>query len=245
MNNKIFLIIGLPRSGTTYLGKLLSKFNHIEYFDEPNYVWKNGNAYKKDDFLGEEHINKKNYLFITKFFSSKKIIVEKTPANILRLNFIRTVFPKAKYIFLDRNENDTIKSITKKWLNEDDNNSFKIYNQKNHKVRQFFLLIKKFYRIPFIEKPAYWKDILREFNFFILKKKRNYWGPKIKNWEKLSKNMNTDELIKLQYRSLNKYKNEFKNSLKPNEYIEVCYENLVKNTEFEIDKINKFIFFKD
>ena len=45
------ILIGTHRSGTTWLGQVLSRHSSLAYWVEPRYVWSWGNNYKPDDVL--------------------------------------------------------------------------------------------------------------------------------------------------------------------------------------------------
>lgn len=119
----IVFIIGCGRSGTTILGKCISRFNEVLYLNEPRGIWhryyKNLNIWKSK---GQLIAKQEDHSFIKTFFlkihfctlmflKRKKVLVEKLPVNAFRLDFLIKIFPKAKFIFIRRNALEVANSI--------------------------------------------------------------------------------------------------------------------------------------
>ena len=121
-------IIGCGRSGTTILGKTLSKHTDIAYLNERRDLWHH--AYPELDiwsgensdpklFLNENYEKSENTKKLAKLFHEEQIyrkgsmLLEKLPINNFRLKFIRKCFPKARYIYLHRNGLEVANSIAK------------------------------------------------------------------------------------------------------------------------------------
>jgi len=102
------ILIGMLRSGTTWLGKALSCADDLAYWVEPRQVWSYGNYFLPDDVLTEEHATEKTKRHIRKRFAEftrrhgAERFCEKTPINCLRVRFVHEVYPKAQFIFLIR-----------------------------------------------------------------------------------------------------------------------------------------------
>lgn len=124
--NPIF-IIGMGRSGTTILSKVLSLHPDISLLDEPKLLWHiaypledlAGN-YSKDNAyyeLGENDANgqisqamHRMYGFYLTCTRSTRIL-DKYPELIFRVPFVRSIFPDAKFVFIIRNGANTIRSV--------------------------------------------------------------------------------------------------------------------------------------
>ena len=135
-------IVGTGRSGTTILGKILSVHKDIGFLNEPKAIWHSiypdedisGNfsdrdsQYRLSGIEADSNVIKKAHKlfgFYQSITFSKKII-DKYPEMIFRYDFIKKIFPDAKFIFLVRNGWDTAISI--------DNWSKKFGNKKNGDV---------------------------------------------------------------------------------------------------------------
>lgn len=121
MNQHLFLL-GSARSGTTLLGRtLLSNLKGITYLGEQNPLWMHGNAYKRDDVLTSDHATPSAKEYIRKKFETlsnshpNTVLVDKTPANTLRVPFLRDIFPDARFIHLTRDGRDVTMSAAREW----------------------------------------------------------------------------------------------------------------------------------
>jgi len=184
MNESQYIfIIGAPRSGTTFLGKILQMHPDVFYIEEPKPIWNYRNCKEKHEAFPPELATPKIKNYIRLWFrkraqsSNKKVLIEKTPTNALRPLFIYHLFPNSKFIFLYRNGYDAAASAKKKWESESDKNSVKLPGE-NKKFRQLRIQIKKAWQVPFLDKPYYVKTAIQELIFHLTKRKRAFWGPK-------------------------------------------------------------------
>lgn len=121
--NEPIIILGAPRSGTTFLGDVLARHSALRYFIEPSPVWRRGNE-RRSDALRPEHARPEVVARIRNYFETacredaKPRILEKTPQNCLRVPFVDAVFPEAKYVHILRNGYEAALSIRDHWLNK-------------------------------------------------------------------------------------------------------------------------------
>lgn len=123
LNFTPLLIIGAPRSGTNILRDILSFHPSISTWpcDELNQMWRHYNSSSRTDELQVSDATSHVVVFIRKFFADfhrhtkTPFILEKTCANSLRVPFVATVFPEAKYIHIVRNGLDSIPSARICW----------------------------------------------------------------------------------------------------------------------------------
>lgn len=123
-------IIGCGRSGTTVLGTALSKHRRVTYLNEPRHLWKT--AYPATDIwssrararngklvLAAADTDPRKNRIIRRLFHFQTLIhggpvlIEKLPINTFRLDFIRRIFPDARFIHLHRNGLEVARSIGK------------------------------------------------------------------------------------------------------------------------------------
>ena len=124
---KPIFILGTGRSGTTILGIVLSMHRQVGYLNEPKALWHL--IHPHEDIIGsysrsdakyrltaEDAIDEMRqraaqmfgaYLTATR----SKRLVDKYPELIFRVDFVRALFPDARFIFLVRNGWDTCHSI--------------------------------------------------------------------------------------------------------------------------------------
>lgn len=120
-------IIGMGRSGSTILGKVLSMHREIGFLNEPKLIWYevdhredvNGHfspgpaQYRFSSSDASAHAKKKLrriYGFYQAVTGSTRI-VDKNPELVFRVPYVRELFPDARFIFLIRNGWDSIYSV--------------------------------------------------------------------------------------------------------------------------------------
>ena len=117
-------IIGAPRSGTSMLYAILRRSAELTHWPgEAHEVWEadfhpalrgwESNALDAADADGPEGQRiKRSFLLVT---GGRKRLIDKTPRNALRVPFIDSLFPDARYVFLIRDGRDNINSLINAW----------------------------------------------------------------------------------------------------------------------------------
>jgi len=158
MNNPVF-IIGAPRSGTNLLRNILT--SDSDFFtwdcDEINLIWLYDNFDRVSDRFTKIDLTPRKKQFIKQQFlkiekiSGNKLIVEKTCANSLRIDFIDGIFNDAKFIFIYRNGMDCISSTLIKRKAK-----FNLsYSFKKARYIPVALLFKYFFKIKILNKSKH------------------------------------------------------------------------------------------
>ena len=118
----LVFLIGFPRSGTTLLDAILSSHSKIKILEEKPLVQSTINNIKKNQINKSSKDYKEQvetyYLNnLKKYIDIKSIeggvFIDKLPLNIVNINFIYQLFPKAKFIFSLRHPLDSILSCYK------------------------------------------------------------------------------------------------------------------------------------
>lgn len=166
------IIIGAPRSGTNLLRDLLTQIDTWDTWDcdEINMIWRHGNVGKSNDVLDASHVSPKISNYIRGQFSklakknSSSVVVEKTCANSLRVDFIRAIFPEAKFIFIVRDGRAASLSAKKRW----------------EAPIEVGYTSKKIRFTPLTDVPYYAKKYLfnRIYQLFSKERRQFSWGPK-------------------------------------------------------------------
>ena len=122
-------ITGLGRSGTTILGVLLSLHRDVGFLNEPKAMWHvidprqdvNGNyggaapRYRltAQDVSGQ--IRERAHRVFGRYLSCLGAgrLIDKYPELIFRVDYVREIFPDAKFVFIYRNGVDACQSIVK------------------------------------------------------------------------------------------------------------------------------------
>ena len=123
-DNQPIVVLGAARSGTKMLRGLIAAADGMRPVPyDVNYIWKYGNEGVPHDELGPAHATPRTANFIRKQLQrcasgtpqANGPIVEKTVGNILRIPFVATVLPEARYVVLIRDGRDVIESAWRCW----------------------------------------------------------------------------------------------------------------------------------
>ncbi|MEJ2609107.1 MAG: sulfotransferase [Candidatus Thiodiazotropha sp.] len=125
--HKPVFILGTGRSGTTILGVTLGIHKDAGFLNEPKLIW--SYLYDSEDLIGSyqtkpasyrldanqvtDEIIKKAHRVLGHYlnFSLSTRVIDKYPELIFRTEFVKKIFPDAKFLFLYRNGYDTCHSI--------------------------------------------------------------------------------------------------------------------------------------
>lgn len=124
---KPILIGGMGRSGTTFIGLMLSAHPEVCYLNEPKGLWYI--VSESDDIIGSYSISKPKYvksqddasehetLKAQKLYSwflklsNHNRVADKYPEMLMRLPYFLKIFPKAKVLLILRDGTETIHSV--------------------------------------------------------------------------------------------------------------------------------------
>jgi hypothetical protein len=118
-------IVGAPRSGTHMLFLILRGSSRVAHWrpTEAHEVWEHdyhpafhgweSNVLEASDVVPQaaERIRKRFFLVT----GSRRRLLDKTPRNSLRIPFVDSIFPDARYIFLRREGPDNVNSLINAW----------------------------------------------------------------------------------------------------------------------------------
>jgi hypothetical protein len=166
------ILVGTHRSGTTWLGEVLSRHPRLAYWVEPRHVWTWGNSYTPDDVLTADHATDRVKAHIRDAFAAfvadagKDRLAEKTPSNCLRLPFIRAVYPRARVLLLVRDGRSVLRSTDE------------IMATGVPLTR----VLTRARQTPVLEWPAYAGQAAGTVWRRVTGRKLNYWGPRPPGW---------------------------------------------------------------
>ena len=233
-------IVGAPRSGNTWLGRVLDQDSSIVCWEETNNIWTWGNLRKSDDVLIEkdatsritQYIQNKYNIYLGSKGGSR--ICDKTPRNCLRIPLVRTIFPDAKFIMLLRDGRSVINS-TQKELHRGGTEPVSVVLQKQTKQALYKLRHVKpweFYTLA----PSAIIRIKR-----LLGLQLNYWGARPPGWRKWVDRYPEHVVLAKQWAGTIETALEFGRTLPSSHYLEVKYEDLMTSTETEMRRLINFI----
>lgn len=114
------LIIGAGRSGTNLLSRILGEDPRFWNAFENRYIWNYGARTLAHDVRTAEEATLRVQAYIRRFFARMaerhgRIVVDKTPSNVLRVAFAHAVLPEARFINVVRDGRDNLVSRRIEW----------------------------------------------------------------------------------------------------------------------------------
>ncbi len=220
---KPVVVVGSARSGTTILGELLQVHSTLFSLVEPRFTWRYGNDSRSDMLRGDD-ATPKIIAYIRRKFASqvrqagRVRLLEKTPSNSLRLEFVDRVLPDCRIIHIIRNGVDSSLSIRSYWHQAA--HGIKGVNPGKFRERIRELELRRF--------PNYAMEALRRFAPWPLTKLlgSNVWGPRIPGIREMIKELELIEACALQWRTCVEAARHYGRTLPSNRYMEVRLENL-------------------
>jgi hypothetical protein len=234
---KPIFVLGVPHSGTSWLGKAITQDPEIVHIPETNYIWMWGNFKKADDTLGEEALTPKIKKHIEQQFvehlkkHNGKRICDKTPRNCLRIPFIRTVFPDAKIILITRDGRSVMSSMSK----------------STTPSKQVILgtIRSRLKRVPIRDWRFYFSRASQIVKKRAMGQPLDSWGIRPPGWKEWAGKYSPHMVAAKQWVETIKIATHEGRKLPPENYLEVYYENLVNSPQEEMGRIANFVDIKN
>lgn len=225
---KAVVVVGSPRSGTTFLSQMFRVHRQVAYLIEPRLVWRYGNDRKSDLLTPEDarpevcrHIRTEFARFVER--EGKQRLAEKTPSNSLRMGFVDRVLPDCRFVHIIRNGYDAALSIRKFWLDSAGGVGSK--NIRAGVIRQRLKEL-NWRRLPFYAKEAI-RRVTPDWLSGITGPK--LWGPRIPGMEQMAKEMDLLEVCCLQWRMCVELACQYGRGLPSDRYMEMKLEDLTQD----------------
>ena len=178
------LLFGNTRSGTTIVQKVMSTHPDIVGWYEPNALWLFADPGRIHDEFDESDATDRVKKYIRKRFLKYqeqhwgRIVLEKTPQNILRIPYARAIFPEAKFLFIVRNPFSFISSVEYKWQRPVTGQGI-LRRLKDTPISQLHHWVRRY--------------LLQQINKRILRRKYlSIWGPRYKG---IQEDLKTQDLL--------------------------------------------------
>jgi hypothetical protein len=114
-------VLGNARSGTSILANLIAAHPSLVKWHEPRTLWLYADPGRPHDEFDERDATPGVVRYIRNRFlryqeqNGGLRIVEKTPQNVLKIRYVRAIFPEATYLYIIRSPFSYISSAEAKW----------------------------------------------------------------------------------------------------------------------------------
>jgi hypothetical protein len=223
------ILFGNVRSGTTILQKVIATHPDVVGWSEPIGLWLYADPGRSHDEFDENDATDKVKRYIRNRFlqyqqdHGNRIIVEKSPGNILRIPYVRAIFPEASFLFLVRNPLSFISSVELKWQRPMGRGRI-VRRLKSTPVTQLHYYLKHF--------------LSQQWNKRILGRKYlSIWGPRYKG---IQEDLKTEDLLTVIARqwALSSRKAERDLALfEEGQVLRLRYEDFVKDPISDMERI--------
>ena len=178
------ILFGNTRSGTTIVQKVMATHPDIVQWYEPRTLWLCADPGRRHDEFDESDATDKVKRHIRNQFlkyqkeHGNRVVLEKTPANILKIPYVRAIFPEATYLFMVRNPFSFISSVEKKWQSQ--------VSSKG--------IVRRLKSTPITQLHHYaGRLIMQQFDKRVLRRKYlSVWGPRYKG---MDQDLKTHDLL--------------------------------------------------
>ncbi len=192
------IILGAPRSGTTFLSHSLAGHRDLAPLIEPRLTWRFGND-DKSDMLGASDARPEVIAHIRTRFAEqvrqagRRRMLEKTPSNALRPAFVDRVFPDALFVHTIRHPVDCVLSIRSFWDRFSNGRAGIAPGRLGERMKEINLR----------RLPHYGKEVVRRLlpAWATPYVGRNVWGPRLPGIDGMLKELSVLDVCALQWRA--------------------------------------------
>jgi hypothetical protein len=223
------ILLGNFRSGTTLLQKLIATHPNVVPLYEPVGLWLYADPTRSHDEFDEKDASDRVKRYVRNEFlqfqlqNGNRIIAEKTPHNILRIPYVRAIFPEAHFLYIVRNPLSFVSSVELKW------------QQPATRKR----IVKRLKHTPLTQLHHYLKRFLhQQWNNRILRRKYlSIWGPRYKG---IQEDLKTEDLMVVIARQWSRSSAKAEQDLalfEDGRVLRLRYEDFVEDPIFDMQRI--------
>ncbi|MGE4101115.1 MAG: sulfotransferase [Pirellulales bacterium] len=237
------LEVGAARSGTNFLGEVLSQHPHLAYWRRPKYVWRYGNAWKSDDCLTASDARPPVRRYVRRRFgeflkqSGKQRLLVCTQANSLALDFVNAIFPQGKIVHIIRDGREVAASQKQEWQTHN-----AVFTSKGSRPPFVSLVARRLREVPLADLPAYLPEFLGTTWTMLSGSRFRYsMGPKIHNWRQRAASMDRLAFGALTWRECVTAARDVGRQMSHGRYYEVKFEDVVSRPEIAVPPLLEFL----
>lgn len=226
--------VGAARSGTNLLANILRHHEDLAFWPRPKYVWRHGQAWWPDDCLTAEHARPRVIRYIREHFArylqkeGRSRFFENTQANVLALPFVNAVLPDCKIIHIIRDGRDNVASQRFRFKTPPKSTAAAVRQRvPGIPITDWLAYVPEFLQIV-------WNRIKKEEYLYTM-------GPKIKNWQRLRRELDILEYTAINWRECVTAAKTFGRTLGPDRYHEVRFDQLLSHPDAVLDELLEFL----
>lgn len=211
------------------LQRIIATHPEVVALYEPVGLWLYADPSRPDDELGESDATDRVKGYVRSQFlkfqreNGDRTIVEKTPHNILRIPYVRAIFPEARYLYIVRNPLSFVSSVELKWQRPARGKRI-MKRLKSTPVSQLHLYVGRF--------------LSQQWNNRILRRKYlSVWGPRYKG---IQHDVRTEDLLTVIARQWARATRKAENDLEAfdeGQLLRLRYEDFVENPVEHLERI--------
>jgi len=220
------IVLGTPRSGTTFLLQLLANQPDLVHVDEPRLIWRYGND-RRSDQLAEADARPEVVRHIRKKFAERvrsgggSRLLEKTPSNALRIGFVDRVFPDCRFVHVIRHPVDAVPAIRGFWQNH----STGVRNTSGSRIKR------RLREASWRQLPHYGTEFIRRvIGRYTRMAGPNLWGPRIVGLKQMVRELSPLEVACIQWRTCVESACRAGRALSADRYFEFKLEEMTEHT---------------
>lgn len=223
------IIFGNTRSGTSIVQKVMAVHPDMVGWYEPRTLWLCADPGRPHDEFSERDATEKVKRHVRDQFLKYQrehgncVVVEKTPANILKIPYVHAIFPEATYLFIVRNPFSFISSVELKWQRTLSTKGIR------RRLRSTPLTQLHFYAGRFV-RQYFDKRVLR-------RKYQAIWGPRYRG---MTDDLQREDLLTVIARQWSAPSRKSRQDLArfaPGEVLWLRYEDFVENPVGDMERI--------
>ncbi|MFT6955245.1 MAG: hypothetical protein ACJAYC_000238 [Halieaceae bacterium] len=247
------LIVGAGRSGTSFLSRALGEDPIFWNSYENRYVWNYGQKDMSHDYRARSEASAKTGKYIKSHFAKlanrvNAIVVDKTPSNAYRLEFIHEIFPDIKIIHLIRDGRDNIASRRLEWfggravLADESGEKAKGYLIKliARRLDHAVALVRRG-NLPFDRIPVFLKDNIPQFFRHIYSGEPSRYGERFHEMERFKRENGLLPTAARQWQGTVEIAMRSGGNLPSSTYKEVKFEDMVQQPSIFWGELSEFI----